>query len=194
MIDYTFPSRTPKTETSLGIINRDVAVAGPAYPSQLLTDEIEIQHLTPSYEYGQGSQGTFEQLGTDDKAFVGDVLRITYHLDIPFMQDWQAEYLVSRLNEDSRVELRHVALNEEIRRLIVEVKVLKPFSPAILIPIAIIAVLAGGLIWLSTRLVERLTTLFQGDPKNPAVPWLSITAVGGLVLAAVAFLPKLRAP
>lgn len=191
---FNFPSLIPKTETRVATVRGDVAVSGPQFSTVQVQDAIDIQHLPPSFEYGAATPGVFKQLATDEQGAVGDVLRITYRLGIPFLQSWQTEFIVSRLNADSRFELRHVALNEEIRRLIVEVKVVKPFSPPLLVAVVIIGVLAGALIWLTTMLVERLVTLFQGDPKNPGIPWLSIVAVGGLVITGLMLWPKLRAP
>lgn len=183
MSDVRFPRLTAKTETVLARIPQDVAVSGPAFPTVLVRDEVAVQHLPPSFEYGQETPGPFFQLATEDKASVGDILRITYRIGMPFFQDWQTRFMVSRLNEDSRLELRHVALNEEIKRLVVEVKVLKPFSPALLIPIAIVAVLAGALIWITTLSVERLGTIEIGETKLKIGPLL---VIGGLIVGGLA--------
>lgn len=189
------PSSTPTTETVVGTLGYVRAVSGPKVPTVTLTDEATIQHLPPSFEYGQETGGAWETVPTDGKAQVGDTLRITYKMGLPFLEDWQTKFIVARLNADSRYELRHVTMNEELRRLVVEVRILKPFSPAFLVPIAIIAVLAGAMIWLTTLLVEKLIVLFGTDPKQASgVPWLSIALVGTVAVAGLVALSRIRGP
>jgi len=187
--DVRFPRLTAKTETVIGTAADPRAYAGPAVPSQSVQDRVSILQLPPSFEYGAPSAGPFELLGTNDKALVGDVLRITYKLKLAWLEEWQTRFLVSRLNADTRFELRHVALNEELRILVVEVKVLKPFSPALLIPIAIIAVIAGGLIWVTTLSIERLGTVQVGNTTIKIGPLL---VIAGLAVAALALVPRLK--
>lgn len=189
MSDVRFPTRTAETETAIGTIEEYRSYAGPMVPTQNAIDEVTVQHLPPSFEYGAGASGPFELLDTDAKAYVGDVLRITYKLTIPFLMDYQTDFLVSRLNADERFELRHVAVNEELRRLVVEVKVLRPFSPALLIPIAIIGVIAGALIWVTTLSIERLGTVKIGDTEIKIGPFL---VIGGLIVAGLALARSVR--
>jgi len=187
--DVRFPRLTATTETPIGVVSEPRSYAGPAVPSQNVQDRVSIVQLPPSFEYGAPSAGPFELLGTDDKAVVGDVLRITYKLKLAWLEEWQTRFLVSRLNADSRFELRHVALNEELRILVVEVKVLKPFSPALLIPIAIIGVIAGALIWVTTLSIERLGTIKVGDTTIKIGPLL---VIGGLAVAGLAILNRVK--
>ncbi len=185
-------SNSVRRETPLAVLSEVRAISGPAVPTVAIQDEVTIQALPPSFEYGQETEGPWDTVDTDAKVLVGDTLRITYRMGLPFLEDWQTRYVVSRLNADSRFELRHVALNEEIRRLTVEVRVLKPFSPAILVPIAIIAVLAGATIWLTTQLVEKLIVLTRADDKQ-SIPWFWIAVVGAVGVVGVFGLSRLRA-
>ena len=189
MSDLQFSNDTATSERHVATVYQDRAVSGPAFPTILARDEVKVFQLPPSYEYGQDSPGIWSELMTDEKADVGDVLRITYKLKLPFLQTWQSDFIVSRLNADPRFELRHVALNEELHRLTVEVKVIKPFSPALLIPLAIAAVLAGALIWVTTLSIERLGTVKVGDFK---VNFTGIVVVGGLILAAMSIWPRVK--
>jgi len=183
MSDIRFSSQTARTEKAVATIPQERAISGPAFSTVLVRDDVTVQQLPPSFEYGAETPGPFFQLVTEDKANVGDILRITYRIGMPFFQEWQSKFMVSRLNADSRFELRHVALNEEIRRLVVEVKVIKPFSPALLVPLAIAAVLAGALIWITTLSIERLGTIEIGDTKLKIGPLL---VIGGLLVGGMA--------
>lgn len=190
MSDVRFPRLTATRETEIATVEQVRSVSGPALPTQQVVDRVSIMQLPPSFEYGAPAAGAFQLLQTNDKVFVGDILRITYKLKLPFLEEWQTRFIVQRLNADSRMELRHVALNEELRILVVEVKVLKPFSPALLVPIAIIAVIAGGLIWVTTLSIERLGTFQVGETKIKITPILAIAGIG---IAALAIFSRARA-
>lgn len=182
MSEIRFSSQTATTETPIADIVGVRAVSGPAVPTRQINDRITVQQLPPSYEWGEGAIGPFETLPADSKVAVGDTLRITYKLGVPFLQGWQTDFIVSRINADSRFELQHVALNDETRLLVVEVKVIKPFSPAIFVAAAIAAVLIGALIWTTTLSIERLGTIQVGDTTFKLGPLL---VIGGLVVAAL---------
>ena len=181
---------TEPKEQSLSVDDRTRigAFSGPMIPTVQIQNTIEQKELVPNFSYGAPTNGTWEKVDNNTQAAVGDILRITYTMGIPFFQDWQRDYIVSTINKDKRFILRSVSLNEEIRRVVIEVEVIQDFSPAFLIPIVIIGLLAGALIYLTTASVEKLSTVQIGDFKIKGTPFLAIF----LVLAGLFVFYKVR--
>jgi hypothetical protein len=171
--------KTYSTETVVNSYAATRVVAGPNVPTTRIATTVQEVELPPSFRYGSPTSGTWQRLGDQSEVMVGDIVRLTYRMQIPWFQTWQTDFIVWKLNRDSRFSLRHVAVNEEKRQVVVEVEVLKPLSPALLVPVIIITALAGGLIFLTTVSIERLGTLQVGDTKIKLGPLL---VMGGLVL------------
>jgi hypothetical protein len=164
-------------------------IAGPQLPSTVIGNDVTIVPLAPSYSYGRGTPGAWEKLDPETDVKVGDVIRINYRLRVPFLETWQSKFLVDRLANDDRYALRSYALNEEISRLTVELEVLQPASPAILIALAVAAVVAGGLIFIATDSIERLSTVQIGTAKVSVAPLL---VLGGLAVAGLYLWGRLK--
>jgi hypothetical protein len=181
--------QTVKTETVTSSLDAERVVAGPLVPSTRLDTTIHTQALPPSFTYGQPTEGVWNRLADTDEVKVGDVVRMTYRLQVPFFQDWQTDFIVARLRLDRRFNLRAVTLNEEQRRMVVEVEILKPLSPAFLIPVIVVAVLAGALIFITTVSIEKLSTFNVGETKLKITP---VIVIGALVLGFLALFPRFR--
>lgn len=180
---------TVRRETPIRQYDGVRAISGPAFPTRIVKDSITEVALPPSWRWGQPTEGDWKQI-REEEIQTGDKLRITYRMLVPFFTDWQRDYIVRQLVTSDRFNLRHVAMNEEERRLVVEVEVLKPQSPALLIPIVIVALLAGGLIWLSTVSIERLGTV--EIPGLPPIKMPAVLVLAALSLLGLAFWRKLR--
>lgn len=155
------------------------AIAGPAVSSVQLQYEIKQRELEPSYSYGTPTQGIWHPVTNYDEAKVGEIYRLKYSLSIPFLQQWQSDYIVRKINEDSRFNLRSVELFEEKRLLVIEVETIKNFSPVALVALVVAGIIAaGGLIWLTTVSIERLGTIKVGDFKVSFTPFVTFALIG----------------
>lgn len=189
MSDIRFPNLTASTESVVATVDRERTLSGPSVPTMRVNDQVNVVHLPPSFEYGTPVGGMFQAVDDNQDIKVGDTLRIVYKLRLPFLETWQSKVIVEKLNLDSRFELLHVALNEEIHRLTIEVRVIKPFSPALIIGVAILAVLAGALIWANVLTVERLLTVDTPIGKFNLAP---VAILGGLAVVGLFAAAKFR--
>lgn len=167
-----------KTEKLTSIQPAFRVISGPQVPSTVVKDEIDTVNLPPSYVYGTPTPGPWATLDNDAEVKVGDVLRINYRLKIPFLQEWQSDYFVSKLTRDPRYILRYYGLNEERATLTVEVEVQQPGSPALIYAIAVLVAVAGGLVWITTSSIERLGTVQVGDTTIRGTPFLVLAGLG----------------
>jgi hypothetical protein len=143
--------------------------------------------LPPSFQFGDPAHGIWTPLKNDAPVERGDVLRMSYKLKIPFLENWQSGALLSKLQKDDRFRIRYFALNEEIDTLQIEAEVTGVFKNnpapvvAVLVAGAIVAVAVGVGVWLAATSVEKLGTL---DFSEVSQGKINITAllVGGVIL------------
>lgn len=149
--------------------------------------------LPPSYQVGTPSAGIWRRMPDDEQASIGDRLRFTYRLKLPFLEDWQTGALTSKLSKDDRFELHFIGVNEENSKVRIEATIRKPMTPAILIAGAVLAVAIGIGVWLATESVEKLVTVqnpFSTDP-NSKVNLFPLFAIAALGIAALYYAPRL---
>lgn len=151
---------------------------------------VEINSFDPSMEAGQEVKGPYETLNGNEESKVGDILRINYTLKFPFLKDWQKGHLISKWSKDERVKVLHVAYWPEASRVTLTVKVLIPFSPVLIIAVAIAAAVVGASIFFSVSSIERLvgtaTTADIGGFK------LSLAPLVIIIIASIFLIPILR--
>lgn len=138
--------------------------------------------LPPSFAVGTPSTGVWQEMKNEDLANVGDTLRFTYRLRIPFLEDWQSGALASKLSKDDRFQLHFIGVNEEQSKVRIEATIVKPMTPAILVAGAILAVAIGLGVWLAIESVERLTTIQNPfDPTSKINLFPVLAVLGGLI-------------
>lgn len=155
--------------------------------AEKVTTEQKTIALPPDFQFGTRLSAAWEEVNQQDKAEVGDTLQITYQLRMRFLQQWQEDYLVSKLSNDSRYEIISIATNQEEGKMVVELKVLQPFSPVILVAVAVVAVLVGAAIFVSVTSIRRLGTVKLGKTEVNLTP---ILIFGVIVLIGWSFLRK----
>ncbi len=131
-----------------------------------------VKRNPPSDSYGVASGGSWTPVADSAQANPGDILRFTYRLKLGWLQSWQASYFIYKLEKDPRFELRHYSLNEEEKRLWVEVKVKQNFSPVHAVAIAIAALAVGIGIMMSVESIEKLGTIEIGGNRINLAPFL----------------------
>jgi hypothetical protein len=175
-------SGTVEKVKTLATEAKDAVITTIAGGASRVRVEDTIQQLPPSFAYGRSQQGPWTEIEFNDEVQIGQILRFTYDLKLPFLQRWQAEYIAAKLSQDERYELLHAGLNEEIRKLFIEVRVLQVSSPAIIYALVILTAVAGAAIFATVYSIERLGTVEIGDTKIKLGPLL---ALGGLAVGAL---------
>lgn len=178
------PREPVQRETVVGSMVRPEAISGVGIATEVVASEETVTQLPPSYSWGSPTKGNWQQTQSTDKVNVGDVLRFTHKLKIPFLQQWQTDHAISKFQEDQRFQLLYFALNEETRTLIIEARAMSSFSPVPLIAAAVVIILAGAFVWVTTISIERLGTVSIAGTKFNLAPLLvfGILAIVGLGL------------
>lgn len=166
-----------------------VFVAGPA-PTPAM--------LPPSFGFGDPARGIWNVVPDEAPVQRGDILRFTYKLKIPFLENWQAGAVLSKLQKDDRWKIRYFALNEEIDRLVVECEITGVFKNnpapvvAALVAGAVLAVAVGVGVWLATVSVEKLGTLDFSELAEGKLQILPALIAGVLLFFILGALTKYK--
>lgn len=110
------------------------------------------------YESGSG-QGPGKFLTPEDTVKSGDILRITYQLRVPFLQDFLVRALEARWRADKRIQVLHYVYYEETSYIILTCRIISPFSPPLVVAAALAAVAIGFGIWLVAVSVEKVSAV-----------------------------------
>lgn len=154
------------------------------------TKSVQLKRNPPSYSYGKPTEGRWEEVSNTQEAKVGDVVRVTYRMRIPFFQKWQMDRFVSKMQEDSRFQLRYVAMSEEESTIWVEARLLQNFSPLLFFAIAAAAIGVGIGILISVNSIERLGVIETPLGKTNIIGVVTLVVTGVAALAAVKALKK----
>lgn len=153
------------------------------------TAAVGIPALPPSFVYGDVPSGRFFPADNTEEAAPGSTYRIIYHLNLPFLEEYQTSLFLSKLINDERFKIRYLALHEEVSQIVVIVTVIKPMSVPLLVAGAILAVAIGISVWITTSSIEKLGTVDLGDgAKFNLTPIL----LGGGILIALSALTRKR--
>lgn len=146
---------------------------------------LELKRNPPSFYYGKETSGNWLKVSGNEEAKIGDVVRISYRMRIPFFQKWQMENFIEKMQKDSRLQLRYIAMSEEESTIWVEAKVLQPFSPLLLFAGAVLALAVGAGIFITVQSIERLGTVDTPIGSVNFIGFITLGVTAIFVLSAV---------